>query len=326
MGLLSQSVQKPAEIAHPLSESNVGPDLTAVVLTYNEELHVSACLKSIGQLGCEVFVVDSGSTDRTVEIAEAAGAQVVHHPFQSHAHQLNWALDHLPVKGRWVLRLDADERLTPELARELQTVLQSPSDDIGGFYLKRRVHFMGRWIRHGGYYPIWLLRVWRRDSATAEERHLDPHPHMILLRGQAAFLRNDIEEHNDKGLFDWVRKHNEYAIAEAEAQIAGPPRYEISASLSGSPDSRKRWLRKNLYNRVPLFARAFLYFLYRYFIRFGFLDGKEGLVFHFLQGCWYRFQVDAFILESRLSVREEHSQQAVEETALSLPKRKNVGK
>ena len=301
-------------------------DLTAIVLTYNEAQDLPDCLESLRPLNCKVFVVDSGSTDGTREIAESAGAQVVQHPFESHADQLNWALEQLPLEGSWLLRLDADERVTPELAKELSGKLPAVDDEISGFYLKRRVYFLGRWIRHGGYYPTWLLRLWRRDSAVAEKRLRDPHPHMILRHGRAAYLRHDIEEHNQKGLSEWSVKHVQYALAEAQALTAGPSDQEIRPSLFGSPEARKRWLRKRIYNRVPLFLRAFLYFLYRYVIRLGFLDGRQGLVFHFLQGCWYRFQVDAFILESRLSTREEHVPRAAEETVISLPKRKNVGK
>ena len=299
-------------------------DLTTVVLTYNEEQNLPDCLESLRPLNCEVFVVDSGSTDGTREIAESAGAQVVQHTFQSHAHQLNWALEQLPLKATWVLRLDADERVTPELADELRANLPTVDEDIGGFYLKRRVYFMGRWIRHGGYYPTWLLRLWRRDGAIAEERLRDPHPHMILRHGRAAYLQHDIEEHNRKGLFDWSEKHNQYALAEAQALMAGPPRQEIRPSLFGSPEARKRWLRKRIYNRAPLFLRAFLYFVYRYVFRLGFLDGRRGLVFHFIQGFWYRFQVDAFILEQGMRSREQLRSPGADEPVASLPKRKNI--
>jgi glycosyltransferase involved in cell wall biosynthesis len=296
------------------------PDLTTVVLTYNEEANLLDCLTSLQPLECELFVVDSGSTDRTVEIAEAAGAQVVYNPFESQAQQLGWALEHLPIKGEWVLRLDADERLTPELAQELRTELSALDQDISGLYVKRRVYFMGRWIRHGGYYPTWLLRVWKRGAARVEHRLMDEH--MILLRGRAAFLKHDILEDNQKGLFHWVERHNRYSTREAQALLLGTKGQEIRPSLFGSPVEKRRWLRQHVYNRLPLFVRPFLYFAYRYFFRLGFLDGKQGLVFHFLQGCWYRFQVDAFILESRLRSRVSSHTPAKEREVLSLPKRK----
>ena len=276
----------------------MNPGLTTVVLTYNEELNLPGCLESLQALGCEVFAVDSGSTDRTVEIAETAGAQLVYHPFQSQAQQLNWALENLPLKEQWVLRLDADERLTPELTQELSATLPAADDEVSGFYVKRRVYFMGRWIRHGGYYPTWLLRVWRRGSAKVEDRLMDEH--MVLLQGRAAFLKHDIVEQNQKGLYHWVERHNRYSTREAQAQLEGSTGAEISPSLFSTPEARRRWLRHRVYYRLPVLLRSFLYFIYRYFIRLGFLDGRQGLVFHFLQGFWYRFLVDAYILESRL--------------------------
>src|SRR6266436_1019768 len=139
--------------------------VSVIILTYNEEVNLPACLDSLKGLACEVFVVDSGSTDRTVEIARLCGAEVAFHEFQTQAQQLNWALDHLSFKGDWLLRMDADERLTPELAQELATRLPTFPSEITGLYIKRRTYFMGRWIRHGGYYPTWILRVWRTGKA-----------------------------------------------------------------------------------------------------------------------------------------------------------------
>ena len=272
-------------------------DLTAIVLTYNEETDLPACLDSLGLLGCRIVVVDSGSDDRTVEIAEQAGADLFRHEFESQARQLNWTLDNVPMDSAWLLRLDADERITPELAEELAETLSRPPDGVTGLYVKRRVHFMGRWIRHGGYYPTWLLRVWKRGAARCEDRQMDEH--MVLSEGEAAFLDHDIVEESGKGLVRWTEKHNRYAVREAQAVLAGSSVEGVQPSLVGKPESRRRWMRDRVYGRTPLFLRAFLYFGYRYFLRLGFLDGRAGLVFHFLQGCWYRFQVDALLYEVR---------------------------
>ena len=273
------------------------PELTAIVLTYNEELDLPECLDSLKPLGCQIIVVDSGSTDRTVEIAEAAEAEVFYHEFESQAQQLNWALDNVPITGQWVLRLDADERLTSELAKELSETLPSPGEDVNGLYVKRRVYFMGRWIRHGGYYPTWLLRVWKKGAARSEDRLMDEH--MVMSEGEAAFLKHDIVEESGKGLFSWTEKHNRYSVREVEAVLSDSEVDQIRPSPFGPQESRRRWLRNRVYGRMPLFVRPFLYFGYRYFFRLGFLDGRPGLIFHFLQGCWYRFQVDALLFESR---------------------------
>ncbi len=275
----------------------MGLSLSVVILTYNEEVNLPACLESVEGLDCEVFVIDSGSTDRTAEIARDAGAEVIFHEFETQAQQLNWALEHLSLKGEWVLRLDADERLTHGLADELGSVLPSLSPDIAGLYLKRRVYFLGRWMRHGGYYPTWLLRVWRNGCAQSEDRLMDEH--MVLLRGHAAYLQHDIVEQNQKGLLAWIERQNRYSSREAVALVNGSGEEGIRPQLFGTPEARRRWLKQNVYLRFPPFIRAFLYFVYRYVFQRGFLDGKEGLIFHFLHGCWYRFLIDGKIYELR---------------------------
>lgn len=272
-------------------------DLAVIVLTYNEEVNLPNCLKSLQRLDCDIIVVDSGSTDHTVGIAEEAGARVFYHPFESQARQLNWALENISLQGQWVLRIDADERLTPELSNELSSKLSVIDKEITGLYLKRRVHFMGRWIRHGGYYPTWLLRVWRSGCAKAEDRLMDEH--MVLLEGAIDYLKHDITEDNQNGLFRWIDKHNRYAAREVNA-LSDMNVQLVRPALFGTPESRRRWLRVKIYNHLPWFIRPLLYFVYRYFIRMGFLDGKQGLIFHFLQACWYRFLVDAYLLESKI--------------------------
>jgi glycosyltransferase involved in cell wall biosynthesis len=274
--------------------------ISVVILTYNEEVNLPACLDSLKGLACEVFVVDSGSTDRTAEIARSYGAEVALHEFQTQAQQLNWALDHLTFKGDWVLRMDADERLTPELAQELVTRLPTFPPAITGLYLKRRTYFMGRWIRYGGYYPTWILRVWRTGKAQCEGQYLNEH--MILLEGTAAQLTQDFIDWNLKGLGFWVEKHNHYATRFARELTAlqdGSSAHitSIKATPFGTQEQRKRWLKQQVYARLPLFFRSFVYFVYRYVFLGGFLDGKEGLMFHFLQGFWYHFLVDAKVYE-----------------------------
>ena len=275
--------------------------LSVIILTKNEELNLSFCLASLQKLKSEieVFIVDSDSSDRTTAIAKQFGCFVFNHPFENQAQQLNWALANLPLKTPWIMRLDADERLTPELAEELRYVLPKTSAEITGYQLKRRVFFMGRWIRHGGYYPTWLLRVWRRGVGTCEQRWMDEH--MILSQGKIANLYNDIIDDNHKGLHFWVYKHNGYAEREIQDMLATVSTSDDALLNKGqfSQASQRRWVKKNLYRKSPLFIRAFCYFLMRYIIGLGFLDGMEGLIFHFLQGFWYRFLIDAKIYELR---------------------------
>jgi glycosyltransferase involved in cell wall biosynthesis len=270
--------------------------LSIILLTKDEESNLAVSLTSLKSLGAEVFVVDSGSTDQTVPIAKQAGCQVFEHPWENYAKQLNWALENLPITTPWIMRLDADERLTPELVEELKQILPQTPKDISGYQVKRRVFFMGRWIRHGGYYPTWLLRVWRTGTGTCEQRYMDEH--ILLSTGKVINLKHDIIDENQKGLGFWIGKHNSYADREVK-DLLNTASHTSTNLLRGqfSQASRRRWVKTNLYGRSPLFLRAFLYFLMRYTIGLGFLDGVEGLIFHFFQGFWYRFLVDAKIYE-----------------------------
>ena len=273
------------------------PLLSVIILTYNEEVNLPACLESLKGLDCEIFVVDSGSTDRTVEIARSYGAHVVEHPFEHYAAQRNWAQQNLPIRSEWVLHLDADERLTPELAAEIQQVLQRPSNEVDGFMLRKRTVFMGRWIRHGGHYPSYHLRLFRVGKGYCEDRLYDQH---FVVDGRVERLRHDYVDVITSDLRTWTLRHLRWAeleIREITRMVRDGPRVE--ADPFGNPIERRRWLRERVYQRMPLFVRAFLYFLYRYFVRLGLLDGKEGLIFHFLQGCWYRFLVDAMLFEAQ---------------------------
>ncbi len=272
------------------------PSLSIIVLTFNEEIHIERLLKNIGDWADEILIVDSFSTDKTLEIAKKYGVKIFQHKFENQAQQFNWALDNLDIKNKWILRLDADEYLTEELKNEIAEKLKSMPADINGFYIKRRVYFMGRWIRHGGYYPTWFLRLWRKGKARYEEREVDEHA--VLTEGKAEFLKNDFIDDNQKNLEWWIQRINNYTSREVIARNREIDSLKkMEGRLTGTQAERKRWLRINLYYRLPLFFRAFTYFLYRYFILLGFLDGKEGLIFHFLQGCWNQFLVDAKIYE-----------------------------
>jgi glycosyltransferase involved in cell wall biosynthesis len=279
--------------------------LSVVILTKNEELNLPNCLASLQQLESKIFIVDSGSTDQTVAIAKQAGCKVFEHPFENQAKQLTWALQNLPITTPWIIRLDADERLTPELAEELQRVLPQTPDDITGYQVKRRVFFMGRWIRHGGYYPTWLLRIWRTGLGTCEQRWMDEH--IILSQGKIANLQYDIIDDNKKGLSFWIDKHHHYADREVRDLLDMSVEQEDPLIKKGQVSQARvrRWIKKNLYRRSPLFLRSLIYFLLRYTIGLGFLDGTEGLIFHFLQGCWYRFLVDAKLYE--INLKNKHS-------------------
>jgi glycosyltransferase involved in cell wall biosynthesis len=270
--------------------------LTVVVLTLNEEPNLPACLESVRGVASTVLVVDSGSTDGTIAVANAFGARVLSHAFESHAEQWSWALDQLDPAAEWVLGLDADQRLSPELRLELSRLFSQPGRlyDYDGFYLNRRQIFRGRWIRHGGYYPKYLLKLFRRTKVRLDARDLMDHH--FYVAGPVGRLAGDLIEDNRKeaDLTFWISKHIRYAELHAREEFArrqDPEPWLIRPTLFGTPDQRVVWL-KQLWQRMPLFVRPLVYFVYRYIVRRGFLDGKQGFIFHFLQAFWYRLLVD----------------------------------
>ena len=253
--------------------------LSVVILTRDERLHIGRCIDSVRGLAKEIFVVDCHSTDGTQALARGLGATVVEHDWPGNqAEQMRWALESLPLTGDWVLRLDADEYLLPELAEEIAARLDTLGAEVTGVCLRRRHVFLGRWVRRG-VYPVVLLRLFRRGKAESRQRLMDEK--LVLLEGRAVTFRHDFVDHNLNDLSWWTRKHDGYALREAADLI-----------LENDGTERKRW-----YRRLPLFWRAAAYFLYRYVLRLGFLDGREGFLWHFLQGWWYRTLVDAKVME-----------------------------
>lgn len=284
-------------------------DITIIILTFNEELHIRRAIESASRIANDVIVVDSYSTDQTINIALELNARVLQHPFVNQAQQFQWAMDNGGITTGWTMRLDADEYLTDELIHEIEGRLSNLNQEISGIVLKRQVHFMGQWIRHGGYYPIYLLRIWRTGHAVIEQRWMDEH--ILLTRGTSITFNHDFVDDNLNSLTWWTAKHNDYATREAVDILSRKYSFQdgdLSTGTKGNANqtTTKRWYKNNLYLRLPLFLRAFLYFQFRYWIKLGFLDGQRGLVWHFLQGFWYRFLVDAKILQIEWWAKKEN--------------------
>jgi len=247
-------------------------------------LNLPDCLRSVSWAD-EVFVVDSFSRDRTLEIARAHGANVVQHAFESYSRQKNWALETLPFRNEWVLILDADERVTPDLQCEIERVVTSGGDARDGYYLNRRVIFLGTWVRHAGWYPSWNLRLFRHQLGRYDDREVHEH---IVLNGRAGYLNADLLHADRRGLEAFVARHNRYSTLEAaarrKAERGAPDRARLPVSLLASPVQRKRFLRERVWPNLP--AKPVVLFIYMYVLRRGFLDGRAGLalcVFHAFQ-------------------------------------------
>jgi glycosyltransferase involved in cell wall biosynthesis len=273
-------------------------NLTAVILTLNEAEHLPRCLESVKSVGASALVVDCFSTDETFRIAESHGAKVVQHPFLNYASQFNWALSQLDGTVDWVLRLDADEYLTPILVDEIKNRMPLMGTQVAGVYCGRRMTFQGKLIRFGGVFPIRVLRLFRNGRGRCENRWMDEH---IKVAGLIEDFRGEIIDDNLNSLSWWTVKHNGYASREAvdllNLKYRFMPHDSIADLRSASQPGVKRWIKESIYARMPGGFRALIYFLYRYVFRFGFLDGPSGTAFHFLQGFWYRYLVDAKVVE-----------------------------
>ena len=273
-------------------------DITTIILTYNEELHIRRCLENVCPFSKKVYVIDSPSTDRTAEICkEFPNVEVVVHKYPGNqAEQFNWALDHCEIGTEWVLRIDADEYLLPELVQELYAKLPSLPYEVTGIELKRRHIFMGKWVKRG-IYPVIIMRLFRNGFGRYDARLMDEH--ITLSEGKSVVFDHDFCDHSLIDISDYCKKHLNYAEREAAEildEVYGlSTRYDDTSILGSQAESKHK--KKSVYNRLPIFLRAFVYFCFRYIIKAGFLDGKEGFLFAFIQGWWYRTMVDAKVYE-----------------------------
>jgi Glycosyltransferases involved in cell wall biogenesis len=267
--------------------------ISVVILTFNAAETIGATLASVVALSDDVHVVDSGSTDATLDIVHNAGAKIVTHPFDSYGAQRNWAINTLSLKYEWQLHLDADERVSDALASELRTLFSDngPPLSIGGYYIPRLVHFHQQPIRHGGMWPIYHLRLFRRGCGHCESRKYDQH---FYVDGQSAQLKEPMIDDIRLSLTEWSARHNRWADAEVDEILV--PSSGVIPPGKATPVAKKR-AQRSYYYKAPLFWRAFGLFLYRYVVKRGFLDGRWGLIFFVLQTFWFRFLIDAKLYE-----------------------------
>lgn len=291
-------------------------DITVVIITKNEEKNLRKCIESFRGIVKRFVIVDSYSTDKTEQLCRSLDSELrtigsrldfYQNEFIDHATQLNWGFANTDITTEWSMRIDADEELMEDLSNEINTKLSDLGEELTGVVLRRRVYFMGRWIKHGGRYPELLLRIFRTGKAACEQKIMDEH--IVLLEGKSIEFKHDLIDNNTKNLEWWTNKHNWYSNREV---LDYQKTVEISTgintnSINGELTNQakvKRVVKNKGYYGLPKFLRAHLYFIYRYYIKLGFLDGPEGRIFHFLQAYWYRFLVDAKMYEC-----EKHGRQ-----------------
>lgn len=275
-------------------------DITVIILTFNEEKHIERCLRNVNEFAKKVYVIDSLSTDRTVEIAESMGAVVVPHAWPGNqAEQFNWVLDNIHIDTEWILRLDADEYVTPELKEEMEEKLPMLKPEISAIVLPLGRAFMGRVLKHSIVNGVKMIRMFRYGKVRYEQRLMDEH--LQVLKGETITFNHKFVDDNCNSIKYFVDKHNNYSSREAALLLDAE--YGIIDYSSESyraeycEEIQAKRVQKQKYAKMPLFWRAFGYFCYRYFIKLGFLDGKEGFLWDFLQGWWYRTLVDVKIFE-----------------------------
>lgn len=269
--------------------------ISVVILTYNEEIHIRRCIENARKYAEEIFIVDSFSTDKTCEIARSMGAKVYQHEWTNHSRQFAWALKTLPINTEWVWKQDADEWLTDALIEELHTTLPNSPEGVNAYTAPCLRMFMGREIKHG-ILPLILLRLFKYEYGRVEDKMMDEH--LYITEGRIGELKNAFYDDNQNGLTWWTQKHNGYATREALDLLMAEYDLNPDEGVSNTGEHSKSIRRKKLkYLKLPLFWRCFGFFCLRYFFRLGFLDGKEGFLWHFLQGFWYRTLADAKVYE-----------------------------
>lgn len=288
-------------------------DLSVIILTGNEELHIKRCLENISQVAKEVFVIDCFSKDKTVEIASSLDGvngckiTILQHewPVTKYAGQFNWALENAPIITKWVMRLDADEWLLPELLTEINEKLPVLPENVTSVVMKRRVYFLGKWIRRGSY-PTKMLRIWQTGKGVCEQKLMDEH--IQMFEGDSVEFENDFVDENLHDLSWFMEKHIGYAAREAvdlldiEYDLTGASLQDDKKNLNKEAQEKRK--KKHKYASLPLFWRSFAYFCYRYFIKGNCLHGKEGFLWAFFQGWWYRTLVDAKVFEAHRWLRQ----------------------
>jgi len=264
-------------------------NITSIILTKNEDKHLQRCIDSIKPFSNNIVIIDSFSTDKTINIAKNNNCIILERAWSNHADQFNWALENINFEMDWVLRIDADEVILGDFKNIFNKA--NHNSMFKGFALKRSIKFCGKLMKHGGIASKPITRIFKIGYGYYENRLMDEH---LNIKGEIGLLDLELVDENLNSIGWWINKHNKYASLEAFEKIKQEKKHEkLKPSNSFNKNTKLiKYLKDNIYYRMPVFIRSFLYFNFRYFFKFGFLDGYRGFIFHFLQGFWYRFLVD----------------------------------
>jgi glycosyltransferase involved in cell wall biosynthesis len=293
--------------------------ITALVITKNEEIHIERCINSLKKFVDDILIVDSFSTDKTIEIAEKLNVRIVKNKFVNHSKQFNFGLSQLSDETDWVLKVDADELLTSQLIDEIKQKLPNLDEDVNGIYFKRQLIFQKKIIRYGRLSPVKLLRLFKFKKGYCDNRWVDE---KIKIRGKTVEFKEYFYDHNLKTLNDWITKHNDYSSAEALNYLLSKYSFSNSGMINSKFNVEKNNIvqlkSRDFYDKLPLIIRSIMIFFFRYFICLGFLNGKAGLNYFFLQTLWYRIIVDLKILDVEKQLKKNTSFKDVVEKNLNL--------
>ena len=279
-------------------------DITAIILTYNEEKHIERCLLSVKNTAKRIIIIDSYSTDNTLNILKKHNVEILQNKFITHSKQLSWGIENATIKTNWILRLDADEVLTKALIKKVSEILKSYPSEISGITMNRQLIFLGKKINFGVGFPHATLRIWKNGKGKYDDSWIDEH---VIVDGKIIHIDEDIIDENLNNLNWWINKHKSYAIREAiNFLLTKNILKQYGSNIDNFSHLNKKKMKSRIYYKLPVILRPLILFLYSYFFRLGFLNGWQGFVFHFLQEFWYRLLVDFKILEFKKLMKNKH--------------------
>ena len=274
-------------------------DLTVITLAYNEEVNLPDCLSSVKDIAKRIIVCDSFSTDKTVDIAKEYGAEVIQHKFYNYASQYIFAEENSDIQTKWVLRLDADERLTDEARKEIESICNNNADtDISAVDVYYKVSFLGKELKH---YPFHKVILYKYGKAHLENRNMDEH--ITVTDGRSITLKNKLIHNDYKGITAWIDKHNKYSSREV-LDLLGENEEKVDLNSLSMATRIKRFIKFKIYYKLPMGVRSYMYYLFRLYVKGGILDGKEGRIFTYLQAYWYRYLVDVKMYEHEINEKD----------------------